>query len=534
MTTLHYTSSDSETSLPQPAQQNVSNEKPETLPDADESMEARIERLGRERPAVFTSIWKEIAFCFSVVMSQILTEYFVSGFNILLPTLITDLDIPVSSSVWPATAFSLVIASTLLVWGRLGDQHGGYLVYLFGLAWLAVWSVIAGFSKNALMLDFCRALQGLGAAAFLPTGVMLIGSVYRPGPRKNLIFAVYGSAGVIGFFTGVFFAGLIAQFAAWGWYFWIGAVMTAITFATSFYAIENDREARKKHQIESDWLGAIPIVSGLVLFVFAITESAHAPNGWRTPYIPTLFSISIILLIIAVYIEGWVAKAPLVPADVFAVKGMAPLLISLFLLYGTVANYLLYGVQYWELYMGASPLQVVAWCVPLFIGGLILATSEGFLLHIIPGYYLLILSGIGALGAQLLLALIPEGGNYWAWLLPAMILATIGIDLSITLMMVFVTTAQPIARQGLAGGLVNSVLQLGMALFVGLADIIRVSTAPTSGDRGSYKNVFWFGVGVGGLALMLMTIWGRIPRQKSDLTADERLELEREASRVEA
>lgn len=172
-------------------------------PESEESLEARIERLGRERPPAFDSIWTEAPFVFSVLMGQILTEYFVSGFNILLPTLIRDLNIPRSSSVWPATAFSLVIASTLLVFGRLGDMWGGYPVYLAGLTWLLVWSVIAGFSINPLMLDFCRALQGLGASAFLPAGVMLMGSIYRPGPRKNLVFGLYGASAVLGFFLGI-------------------------------------------------------------------------------------------------------------------------------------------------------------------------------------------------------------------------------------------------------------------------------------------------------------------------------------------
>lgn len=83
---------------------------------------------------------------------------------------------------------------------------------LMGPAWLLIWSIIVGFSIDPLMLDFCRALQGLGAAAFLPTGVMLMGSLYRPGPRKNLVFAIYGTSAVFGFFGGIFVAGIVGQF----------------------------------------------------------------------------------------------------------------------------------------------------------------------------------------------------------------------------------------------------------------------------------------------------------------------------------
>jgi hypothetical protein len=75
--------------------------KPSTLMGEDlcetsfeESLQLRIERLGRERPPVFPSRWAEIWFVFSIIMSQFLTEYFVSGFTILLPTLIREREIP--------------------------------------------------------------------------------------------------------------------------------------------------------------------------------------------------------------------------------------------------------------------------------------------------------------------------------------------------------------------------------------------------------------------------------------------------------
>lgn len=327
----------------------------------EESAQARVERLSRERPQVFRSVWAEIAFVFSICMSQVITEFLVSGFTVILPTLIEELEIPQASAVWPATAFSLAIAATLLFFGRLGDMYGGFPVYVSGMTWLAVWSVAAGFSINPLMLNFCRALQGLGAAAFLPTGVMLMGSIYRPGPRKNLVFSILGACAVVGFFVGIFFAGLVGQYASWGFYFWIGAVLASITAVSSFLSIPSDSAAKKGNEITMDWLGAVLIVIGLTLTVFAITDSSHAPQGWRTPYIPALLVVGCLFIGAAVYVEGWVAKLPLLPFDVFAVPSMKPLTLALFLNYGTLGIYLLWVTQYMVIFMGATPLQVVAW-----------------------------------------------------------------------------------------------------------------------------------------------------------------------------
>jgi MFS family permease len=519
------------TTVPTTVRSPEPEKEPNIENNEEESLEARIERLGRERPAGFPTLWAELAFVFSVLMSQIMTEYFISGFNVIIPTLISTLNIPQASSVWPASAFSLVIASTLLVFGRLADMHGGWIVYVAGLTWLTVWSLIAGFSINPLMLDFCRALQGLGSAAYLPAGVMLLGRAYRPGPRKNLVFSLYGTCAVIGFFCGIFFAGIVGQFIHWGWYFWIGAALTAITTVTSYFAIPSESAEKRKNGIKMDWEGAALIVSGLVLVVFAITDSSHAPNGWRTPYIPALLVFGVLLLSGAVYVEGWVAEMPLLPPDIFAVKSMAALNIGLMFSYGILGVYLLYGTQYFQNIMGATPLQVVAWYVPMVLGGLVLSTVGGFVLHLVPGRALLIFSGFGWIGASLLLALVPVGGNYWAYILPAMIFATIGIDITFNIATIFITTQLPSERQGLGGGLINSVLQLGVAFCLGLTDIIQSETVPYQGLRRSYKNTFWFGVGAGTASLLLMVLFVKIPKATSDLTADEKRELEREATR---
>jgi MFS family permease len=71
--------------------------------------------------------------------------------------------------------------------GRLSDMYGGKRLFVIGVGWLVIWSIVGGVAQTELMLDFARALQGLGPAAFLPSSVMLLGTVYRPGPRKNLV-----------------------------------------------------------------------------------------------------------------------------------------------------------------------------------------------------------------------------------------------------------------------------------------------------------------------------------------------------------
>lgn len=270
-------------------------------------------------------------------------EYFISGFNVLLPALTEELHIPSNAETWPASVFSLVTGAFLLPAGRLADMFGGKIVFVTGLVWFVIWSIIAGFSTNYVMLIFCRALQGFGPAAFLPSGIMLLGSIYRPGPRKNLVFSLYGAFAPVGFFAGIFFAGLSAQFAGWGWYFWVGSIILSIVTAVSFWSIPSDRKKSQESGAKMDWLGACTIVPALILIVFALTDGSHAPNGWATPYIPVTFVLGWIFLGLFVWVEGWVASKPLLPGDMFCVKGMKPLVLALFFQYGCFGVFLFYA-----------------------------------------------------------------------------------------------------------------------------------------------------------------------------------------------
>lgn len=489
-----------------------------------------IERLGRERPKVFTSLWMELGFGFSLLGSMFVAEYFISGFNTLLPSIASALSIPPSAQTWPASVFALVTGAFLLPMGRMSDIFGGYVVFNAGLLWFLVWSVIAGFSRNYVMLIVCRALQGFGPAAFLPSGVMLLGSIYRPGPRKNLVFSLYGAFAPMGFFTGILFAGVAAQVLAWSWFFWIGSCILATVGIISWLCVPNRTEDRYKGQVKMDWWGTAAVVPGLALVIFALTDGSHAPHGWATPYIPASFVVGCLFLCAFVYIEGWVADQPLLPFQMFSVKGMKPLAVALFLQYGTFGIFLFYASFYIEEVAGASPLLTAAWFAPMCVGGLILTTIGGLILHLLPGRILLLVSGIAYIISVLLFAVIPVKFNYWAYIFPAMVCTTLGIDITYNVSNIFITTSLPKSQQGLAGAFMNSLLFLGIAVFLSFADL-AVSETEERGKRESFKIAFWLATALSVAGLVVMFLGVNIGRAKSDLTQDEKAELANELTR---
>lgn len=161
------------------------------------------------------------------------------------------------------------------------------------------------------------------------------------------------------------------------------------------------------------------------------------------------------------------------------------------------------------------------------IGGCIIATAGGFVLHILPGTVLVIMSGVAWIIAPFLFAIAPQGANYWAYTFPAMLCATLAIDVTFNVSNIFISTSFPLKRQGLAGALSTSVLELGVALFLGFGDLVVTETS-NQGLKQSYKNVFWFEVAVAAVALILLVGFVKIDKAKSDMTADERAAQEAE------
>lgn len=409
-------------------------------------------------------------------------------------------------------------------------MYGGFPVYVAGLAWLTIWSLVAGFSTNQIMLNFCRALQGLGPAAFLPSSVMILGSIYRPGPRKNLVFSIYGACAPMGFFVGIFFAGLTAEYTKWGWFFWIGTILSLVTTTTAYLTIPSDIAAKLSiphiSRSKMDWPGATLITTGLILFTFSIIDCSHAPQKWRTPYIPALFILGSLLLCAFVYVEGWVATQPLLPSSLFKVPRMPALIVALFLTYGSLGIFLLYATFYMSSIMSATPLQIVAWYVPMALGGCLISTFGGFVLHLLPGTLLIIIAGTSWIIAPLLFAIAPQGANYWAYIFPSMICATIGIDITFNVANIFITTSLPQAQQGLAGAVIMLLLHLGIAVCLGLADIVNTWTLASLGDKKSYQAVFWFEVACAGAALVILVCFVKIEKAKSTWTVEEQEAME--------
>ncbi|KAI1437381.1 major facilitator superfamily-domain-containing protein [Xylaria sp. CBS 124048] len=505
--------------------------------DADAPTSSEIQEKARQRPEVFHNTFSECGFVFSIIMSLMICEFFISGFNIVLPDVAATLNIPEAEQTWPAAVPNLTIAALLLPFARLCDRYGGRYIFLAGHTWAFIWSLAAGFSSTPDLLIVCRAMQGVGFSATLPAGLALLGHTYRPGPRKNFVYGTYGSFACVGFYLGIIIGALAGQLLNWRWYFYIGAIIVFAVIIVGVLTIPRDIG---DHDVDArmDWWGLVTVVPGLALIVYAFSDGGHAPDGWRSPSIYVTLIVGALFLCAFVYVEGWVAAQPLLPSELFKPKYMKRLCAGLFCSYGVFGLFLFYASYYIQGILHATPLQTAAWFLPLAVGGFFIAVCGGFVLHILSGRVLMIISSAGYFLSCLLFALLPEQSNnqpsttflYWAYVFSAMLASTIGIDIAFNVTNVYITTAMPRRLQATAGALINSMLYLGIAFWLGIGDL-AIATSVQNGDedpldlRKQYKIAFWTGVGLSIVAFSLIATVD-FGRAEAAMTADEKAALD--------
>ena len=296
----------------------------------------------------FRHFTAEVGFCFTIAMTQLLAEYLISGFAIVLPNLFE-----VSSSegagmtglFWPAALLSLILSAFLLIFARVSDMYGGYGPFMFGLIWLTIWTLVPGFVSSNLLLNVSRAMQGLAIAAFTPSTFSMVGSIYPEGPRRNVVLGLYGACAPLGFFAG-FLAGGALPADESRWYFWIASALAFTTTVTAYMSVPHDKTDRKRLNLRMDWLGAFLITSGLILVTYALSVQPYANaddltrNGFTFKIVYAPLSSGTACLAIAFWVEGWYASCPLLPFEFFKPQGVKAFSIACLFFYGSFGVWL--------------------------------------------------------------------------------------------------------------------------------------------------------------------------------------------------
>ena len=107
--------------------------------------------------------------------------------NVALPALGSDLDASLGGLQWTVNAFTLALSALILLGGGLGDRFGRRRVYLLGIVWFGIASLLCGAAQSMGWLIAARTLQGVGGALIVPGSLALIQGSFHPADRNRAI-----------------------------------------------------------------------------------------------------------------------------------------------------------------------------------------------------------------------------------------------------------------------------------------------------------------------------------------------------------
>jgi MFS family permease len=410
-------------------------------------------------------------------------------------------DVTPGQQAWFIAGYSLTVGTFIMISGRLGDIFGHKRVFVFGYAWLGMWSCFTGFGgyiKSQIYFDICRAMQGIGPALLMPNALALFGRAYSPGIKKNIVFSIFGALAPAGFVIGATFGSLFAELLWWPWAFWSYGAAAFILSVLSLLIIPKALSERPTTKAEFDWTGSLLVVAGLVLVNISFNNGPL--YGWKTPHVYFVLIIGLLCLIGFMWVESR-AVNPLLPVRVLnSTVGFVLALVGLG--WGSFGIWVFYTVQFLRNFRHASPLSISAQYAPAVIAGLIAAGMTGFMLTHTPVSFVMMISMVAFFVGIIVSYFQPQDQTYWAQTFIGIVIMPFGMDMSFPAATVILSNHMPREHQGLAASLVNTVVNYSISIALGIAGTVEVY-AHYDNHFQQNRNALLSAIGLAGVGVIL-------------------------------
>jgi len=390
--------------------------------------------------------------------------------NIALPAIGADLHLSEANLQWVATAFALPSGGLLLLLGRTGDLVGRRRVFLTGIALFTLASVLTMLAWSPAALLIGRALQGLGAAGVVPTGMALLTTSFAEGRARDRALGIAGSLMATGFTAGTLLGGVLTSLLGWRYTMVLPILLGVFVFAATPFLIAESRNAQHSRL---DVPGAVTVTGGLLAVIYALTTAAQ--QGWARPGVLGTLVAGAVLLAAFFAVEARSAH-PLVSLRVLRRRTVALGNLGGLLAFATASATVFVGMLFLQQVNGLSPLRaglVFGWL------GVVAATSGSLAPRMIGRYSsrTVMLLGLLAQGLGTVpLALMTHGDSVLILLLAGSVLyygnlhAIVGYNVT-------ATSGLSNEEQGLATGLATTTQQV--ALTIGIPVMSAIASTRT-------------------------------------------------------
>lgn len=390
--------------------------------------------------------------------------------NVALPAIQRDLGGGLATQQWIADAYLLTLGSLILVGGSLGDIFGEVRVFTLGVIAFGAASVLCAVAPDATSLIVFRGLQGVSGALLTPASLAVITSTFSGHERGAAIGSWTAWTG-ISFVIGPLLGGWLIGVSTWRLIFVLNVPLACATLALVLTQLP--RTISGKTGIRIDVAGAALCAAGLGTLVFGFIEQPRL--GWTDPAVPGSLAAGAVFLAAFVLYESR-ADMPMLPLRLFARRNFSVTNLETFAVYGGLSAWSFFLTLFLQQVAGYSPFRSGLATLPLTIVMFFLSRYVGRLsMRIGPRLFM----GAGPLlagAATLSIVRLPARLDYWTDLLPALLVFSLGLAMTVAPLTTTVLNDAGPGDAGIASGVNNAVARVA-----GLIAIAAVGIAASSG-----------------------------------------------------
>ena len=445
-------------------------------------------------------------------MSLLIVGMDVTIVNVALPAIQVDLHASLSGLQWIIDAYTLVVASLLMLSGSMSDRFGRRRVFQIGLLVFTAGSVLCSLAHSIGQLVGFRALQGLGASMLNPVALSIIANAFPAPKARAQAVGIWGAVAGVSLAIGPLIGGALTQAEGWRSIFWINLPigLAAVVLAARFVPESKAPRARA-----FDPVGQLLVFVSLAGVTTAVIEGPH--TGWTSWVIRGLFATAGGALVIFLFYEPR-RKDPLLEVRFFRSVPFSSATLLALCAFASFAGFLFLNTLYLQQARGFSAFTTGLCTLPLAAMMMICAPLSGRLVGALGTRPPLLVAGAAFLLSTLLLTRLSMDTPIGLLLL-AYGLFGVGLGMVNPAITNSAVAGMPLSQAGVAAAIASTGRQVGAALGVAVAGtVVAASRAHGTDFTQATHPIWWVMTGCGGLVLLLgwasNTAWARASTQR--------------------
>jgi EmrB/QacA subfamily drug resistance transporter len=436
--------------------------------------------------------------------------------NVALPSIQHDLHAPVSGLQWTVDAYTIVIASFLMLSGSTADRIGRRRTFQAGLALFTLGSLLCSLAPGLGWLVAFRMLQALGGSMLNPVALSIITNTFTDPAERARAIGVWGSVFGLSLALGPVAGGALVSSVGWRGIFWVNIPVGLAAILLTALFVPESRAPRVRRV---DPVGQLLVIAALASLTYAIIEGPT--SGWASARILGCFGLAAAALVgLAVYEPR--RDEPLLDLRFFRSVPFSGATLIAVCAFAALGGFLFLNTLYLQEVRGYSALHAGVFTLPLAAMTVLLAPLSGRIVAARGPRLPIVVAGIATTAGGIMLAQLASDTSP-GWLIASYVIFGTGSGLVNAPITNTAVSGMPRSQAGVAAGIASTSRQVGIALGVAV-----VGSAALSALHGPFRLGFaaashvgwWIIAGCGAAILLLgLVTGGRWARGTAERTA---------------